>query len=803
MSADHMVWHHPAHGRIAPRHLSDQNSGFFQHRRGKAIPGLRAGRLCVMPLHISRRLLSKAHSTGSLCCHPGDVLEKVDYSFYQGLPEEVITVEWLWETRLEGLLQYLEEKDRSKVLEALVLAYTSHKGQPRKSGEPYITHPVEVTRILAELKMDWESLAAGLLHDAVEDNPEECSFHEIQVAMNATVRSIVEGETKVSKSLHILGSLRTSRKCPPPPLSKDDDLKQLFLAFVGEIRVAIVKLADRLHNMRTLDSMPREKQVKIATETLEVFAPMAKILGLHPIKEELEELGFKYSAPNNYRLVRERMEQMVIHSSPSVEKARALLLERLANDSSLLRCPFTVDVMISQKSAYSVYRKLKKDKDGRVELQDLKNLQNVSQLIVVIHHDKENDPHHTTGRNLCYHVLGRVHQFWRPIPGMIKDYISTPKINGYQALHTTVLPVGAEGLARLECQIRSDDMHRQAMRGMMAHGWDAFASWKKKRDALKELKVSNAPADELITVKPVPNGVDTKPFPDPRLVFKKGGKRVNGNRRQPAAASQTPPLANGKAYKAGGSAGSMELEYSGNYLGVDYLKNMQRWRDELLFSSLPPDVWVRVFTEDFLRPTICVYDSKFNLVHIPKGSTIIDYAYVVGSGDEMVGAKINYHWVPVDRVLKEADVVDIVTSTDPPSAVSVSQRQNWLLYAYCESTIQKLNRYLEKHFQLAPPRTIDAEVQVKQKKIVDLEIECSNVKGMLATIMSSMSTEDYNIIHMDAKTAGNTCRVAASVEGDARRITLLRNIIRELPGVDVCTLKATYPCNELSSPDGL
>jgi GTP pyrophosphokinase len=217
---------------------------------------------------------------------------------------------FLWERRLLPVLGYLPYEEAARVREALSLAFDAHKGQRRKSGEPFITHPVEVTRILGELRMDWESLAAGLLHDTVEDCGDVVGLEEIGFAFGSAVKRIVEGETKFSKlpthhpekiSAVTEARVRNQVQEPseddivdPAAQSKAQDLQFLFLAMTEEVRIIVVKLADRLHNMRTMEAMPPAKQRRIAQETLTVFAPLARLLGLYTVKEELEELSFKY-----------------------------------------------------------------------------------------------------------------------------------------------------------------------------------------------------------------------------------------------------------------------------------------------------------------------------------------------------------------------------------------------------------------------------------------------------------------------------------------------------------------------------
>ena len=267
-----------------------------------------------------------------------------------------ITAEYLWNDRLQPLCSYLSPEHAAQVYDALLVAFQSHAGQMRKSGEPFITHPVEVTRILAELRMDHESLIAGLLHDTVEDT-DVVSFDDIDKWFGPSVRKIVEGETKFSK---IRGLTSTAT---PPPDSKAVDLQQLFLSMTEEVRIIVVKLADRLHNMRTLDSMPPHKQKRIADETLAVFAPLARLLGLYSVKEELEDLAFCYSEPASYRQYRAQLNRLCEEQQPVLQEAKHVLEDTLARDTYLLSRVDGYAVEVHYRSLYSVY---KRAKDKRV-----------------------------------------------------------------------------------------------------------------------------------------------------------------------------------------------------------------------------------------------------------------------------------------------------------------------------------------------------------------------------------------------------------------------------------------------------
>jgi GTP pyrophosphokinase len=361
----------------------------------------------------------------------------------------VVVREALWEN-LAGRLAYLSPEERERVHRAYLFAEEAHRGQLRRSGEPYITHPVAVAEILASLRMDADTLAAGLLHDTMED----CgvSGEELERRFGPTVRRLVEGETKVSK-LYKLANLEGEEK-------RAEDLRQMFIAMAEDVRIIIVKLADRLHNLRTLEHMPPEKQKRIAQETLEIYAPLAHRLGMGQIKWELEDLSFRYLYPEAYQGLLSRLRETQEARERLVKRATAILEEALRRDELLQAQLRGFEVTGRPKHLYSIWKKMEREGKALEQIYDL--------LAVRVVLDPRPSPKEEDVREkqVCYHVLGLVHALWQPIPGRVKDYIAVPKPNGYQSLHTTVIAL--EGLP-LEVQIRTQKMHRVAEYGIAAH----------------------------------------------------------------------------------------------------------------------------------------------------------------------------------------------------------------------------------------------------------------------------------------------------------------------------------------------
>ncbi|WP_234555027.1 RelA/SpoT family protein, partial [Thermus caliditerrae] len=357
----------------------------------------------------------------------------------------------LWE-QLEKVLFYLSPEEREKVKQAYLFAEEAHRGQLRKSGEPYITHPVAVAEILASLRMDADTVMAGLLHDTLED----CGVQgeELERRFGPAVRKIVEGETKVSK-LYKFANLEGEEK-------RAEDLRQMFIAMAEDVRIIIVKLADRLHNLRTLEHMPPHKQRRIAQETLEIYAPLAHRLGMGQLKWELEDLSFRYLHPEAYQALLARIQETQEAREQVVQKAMAALEGALKKDELLQAQLAGFEVTGRPKHLYSIWKKMEREGKALEQIYDL--------LAVRVILDPKPAPTEEAKalreKQVCYHVLGLVHALWQPIPGRVKDYIAVPKPNGYQSLHTTVIAL--EGLP-LEVQIRTREMHRIAEYGIAAH----------------------------------------------------------------------------------------------------------------------------------------------------------------------------------------------------------------------------------------------------------------------------------------------------------------------------------------------
>ncbi len=375
------------------------------------------------------------------------------------LPNDLSLPEWLQECLaaprspdVEADVCESQAFDPSLVCQAFEFAYCLHKGQLRASGEPYICHPVAVAGLLRDLGGSEAMIAAGFLHDVVEDT--DVTLEEIERRFGAEVRQLVEGVTKLSKFNF---SSKTERQA--------ENFRRMFLAMAQDIRVIVVKLADRLHNMRTLEHLPDEKRRRIAQETREIFAPLANRLGIGRFKWELEDLSFKYIEPESYRQIQELVTDKRADRESRLNNVADVLRDRL--DQIGIHC---MDISGRPKHLYGIYQKMQRQQKEFQEIYD------VAAIRIIVQNNDE-----------CYRALAVVHDAFRPIPGRFKDYIGLPKPNRYQSLHTVV--IGNTGRP-IEVQIRTLEMHHIAEYGIAAH-------WKYKETGSSNSKMTSV--DEKFT----------------------------------------------------------------------------------------------------------------------------------------------------------------------------------------------------------------------------------------------------------------------------------------------------------------
>jgi GTP diphosphokinase / guanosine-3',5'-bis(diphosphate) 3'-diphosphatase len=337
-------------------------------------------------------------------------------------------------TKFRDLMKRMQDNrpqdDLSIIKKAYDYSLKHHEGQSRASGEPYLVHPLEVALVLAEMKMDPVAVAAGLLHDSVEDT--SVTIVDIRKEFGEQVAHIVEGVTKISK---IDFATREEQQA--------ENLRKMMLAMVDDIRVVLIKLADRLHNMRTLEHLDPERQRKIAEETLEIYAPIAHRLGMGKIRGELEDLGFRFLDPVGYEQVEKSVNARRKQGEAFLEKTQKIIVDKLKEAGIQARVESRI------KRLFSIHKKLQKQRISVDQVYDLCAMRVITRSL-----------------QDCYAVLGIIHNLWRPVPGRIKDFIAMPRPNFYQSLHTSVI---TEDGTPFEIQIRTEEMHKMAEEGIAAH----------------------------------------------------------------------------------------------------------------------------------------------------------------------------------------------------------------------------------------------------------------------------------------------------------------------------------------------
>jgi GTP pyrophosphokinase len=343
-------------------------------------------------------------------------------------------VQQSFDRRIEALVKLVHANrpsdDIALIRKAWEFSVQHHRGQMRASGEPYIIHPLEVAEVLAEMKMDATSIAAGLLHDSVEDTP--ATNEEIATRFGDQVAHIVEGVTNIDK---IEFANREDRQA--------ENVRKMLLAMVSDVRVVLIKLADRLHNMRTLEHLKPARQESIARETLDIYAPLAHRLGMGKVRGELEDLAFRYTDPVSYEQVAAAVEARRVDGEQFLRGVEDTLAEQLRENGIPARVEWRI------KRIYSIFQKQQRSKVSFDQVYDLLAVRVITQDVAA-----------------CYAVFGLIHTLWRPVPGRIKDFIAMPRANRYQSLHTTVMsPTGHQ----FEVQIRTEEMHRTAEEGIAAH----------------------------------------------------------------------------------------------------------------------------------------------------------------------------------------------------------------------------------------------------------------------------------------------------------------------------------------------
>ena len=599
------------------------------------------------------------------------------------------------------------EPDINRITEAYHFAEKAHDGQKRRSGEPYIIHPVAVAQILAEMGMDADSICAALLHDVVEDTP--VTDEEIRKKFGETIEQLVDGVTK-------LGQITTNKTHSDDDATKEERLmlmeqqqsenvRKMFLAMSRDIRVIIIKLADRVHNMRTLRFMPEEKRRFKARETLEIYAPIAHRLGIRAFKEELEDLAISYLDPVAYKEIATTLESQV-------ESRQAFLddIKKQISDRVLGEVP-NAHISGRIKSVHGIYRKTYMQ--GRT----IDEIYDIYAVRIIVDSVFE-----------CYYCLGIIHDMFNPLPGRFKDYISTPKPNMYQSLHTTV--IGKDGIP-FEVQIRTWEMHHTAEYGIAAH-------WKYKL------------------------GINGKAKFEERLAW------------------------------------------------IRQLLENQKESDDV-------EEIVNVIKTDFTPDEVFAFTPKGDVISLPMGSSIVDFAYAIHSavGSRMIGAKVDGRITTLDHKVNNGEIIEILTSSAPrgPS-------RDWLKIAKTSSARSKIKSWFKKECReeniLRGKDEVDREfkrngINLPDKQLQDFLLKVAE-RQKLATADDLLAAIGYGGLSLNkliprikedyARLVKESKPAQAQSEPEPSTLTTAKKTVRSpegilIEGIDNCLIKFSRCCDPL------
>ncbi|MEY8320738.1 bifunctional (p)ppGpp synthetase/guanosine-3',5'-bis(diphosphate) 3'-pyrophosphohydrolase [Lachnospiraceae bacterium 46-61] len=517
--------------------------------------------------------------------------------------------EELYKELINKMNTYHPTKEFDMIEKAYRLAVEAHKEQKRKSGEPYIIHPLKVAYILAELELDKETITAGILHDTIEDT--QYTYEDIANIFSEEVANLVDGVTK-------LGKLSYSTK----EEMQAENYRKMFLAMAKDIRVILIKLADRLHNMRTLNYMTEAKQREKAQETLDIYAPLAHRLGISKIRTEMEDLCFQYLNPDAYYDLKEKIEKKQIERESFVKAIVSDLKQKMEQSG------INGKVEGRSKHFFSIYKKMVNQNKTLDQIYDLFAVRAIVDTV-----------------RDCYGVLGVVHTMYTPMPGRFKDYIAMPKPNMYQSLHNTL--IGPEG-EPFEVQIRTWDMHRTSEYGIAAH-------WKYKE---------------------------------------------------------------GKGNKKGTSEEAK----------LTWLRQILEWQQDMSDNKEYLDT-IKLDLNIF-NDQVYAFTPQGKVISLPKGSTTIDFAYMIHSavGNKMVGARVDNKMVSIEYKIQNGDRIEILTSQN-----SRGPSRDWLNIVKSSQARTKINQWFKKEFK--------EENILKGRDLIDKDIKKKNY-----TPSELLKTEWINIV---------------------------------------------------------
>ena len=569
--------------------------------------------------------------------------------------------------------------DTSLIVRAAETATVAHAGQLRRSGEPYITHPIAVAGIVADLGLDAQTVAAALLHDAVEDTGVTTEI--IERDFGPSVALIVEGVTKLDR-------LQFDSK----EAQQAATVRKMLVAMANDWRVLIIKLADRLHNMRTLSVMPEWKQRRTAQETLDIYAPLAHRLGIQGVKWQLEDLSFATLHPKRFA----EIEQMVANRAPLRDEflARVLVSVRERLEASGLNA----EVTGRPKHLWSIYEKMVVRGKEFDELYDLVGIR------VIVESEKD-----------CWAALGSIHAIWPPVQGRFKDYINSPKFNLYQSLHTTV--IGLDGKP-IEVQVRTHEMHRRAEYGIAAH-W----SYKEKGSRSDQGSGPSRSTGDGTTKTRRPKDVE--------------GKDTSTKKAPQMTAAQRAEL-----HERDRRAERMALakETSSTTAEVEWMQRIVDFQNE----TTDPIEFLEALKLDLEEDEVYVFTPKGKVIALAANSTPVDFAYSIHTevGHKCIGAKVNGRLVPLDTRLNSADTVEIFTS----KAETAGPSRDWLHVVASSRARSKIRQWFSRE-RREDAIELGREALIKELRREGLPVQKLASAQTLAELAGAMNYPDADALH--------------------------------------------------------
>src|SRR6187200_679941 len=705
--------------------------------------------------------------------------------------------------RFEDLIEKVRASNPEADIELLRRAYVfsafEHKGQVRHSGEPYLVHPLEVADLLADMKLDVVAIASGLLHDIVEDT--QTPIERIRELFGTDIAHVVEGVTK-------LGSIQFSSR----EERQAENFRKMLLAMVDDIRVILVKLADRLHNMRTLHHLPEERRIKIAQETLDIYAPIANRLGMSKVKNELEELSFKYLEPKAYEALRAKVEARRKYAEGVIDELTKTLRARLDEAQIPIN---TLDGRI--KRLYSIHLKLMRQQIDLERVYDFVALRLITQSV------KD-----------CYAALGIIHQTWSPVPGRFKDFIAMPRPNGYQSLHTSVI---SEHGIPFEVQIRTAELHRRAEEGIAAH-WkykegrvgdhrdERYFQWmrqllevqKEVRDPqefLQNLKIDLYPQEVYIftpkgEVRSLPRGATAVDFAysiHTDVGNKCVGARING-RMVPLRTR----LQNGDIVEIVTQSGHKPsrdwLSFVVTSRARSKIKHVLQGEERVRSIELGRRLFDKEARRFGLNPATVLESSELSKFSSEYGARTSDELLAhIGYG-RLSARTVLQKSAPNGQLHEDSAVVSVVRRVFRPGSASdkikVRGTDDVMVFrAKCCNPIrgERIVGYITRgkgvsvhslgcpnvlNLMFDPERRIDVEWDStgtdQAPYIVRLTMQVEDRKGMLAEISARVSDINTNITNMEARTGDDRqARIDMTVE--IRDVKHLEKVIKSIKGV--------------------